>query len=100
MSSEAARMKEELGLWVASDTKVAVAVFFRSNPGIIDTLDNLATRLGIPRDVLKRELEDHVRLGVVRERKIRGETVYMLDRGRLGEIEGYVERLVPGHGGR
>lgn len=99
MTDDVASMKEDLGRWVSSDTKVAVAVFFRNNPGLIDTLDNLAERLAISKETLKRELEDHVKLGVVRERKLGGPTVYLLDRRRLAEIEGYVERLAMARGG-
>lgn len=93
---EVDEMQHDLQLWMASENKVAIAVFFRNNPGVIDTLENLAERLAIPREALRRELADHVRLGVVRERKINGQTVYMLDRQRRAEIEGYVARLAAG----
>jgi hypothetical protein len=94
------RMREALEAWMASETKVAVAVFFRANPGIIDTLESLSERLAIPLDLLRPEIQDHVRLGVLRERRVGASTVYMLNRGRLGEIEGYVERLTASQEGR
>lgn len=89
-------MQRELHLWMASADKVAIAVFFRNNPGVVDTLDNLAQRLAIPRETLRSVLEDHIRLGVVRERTISGQTVYMLDRRRRAELEGHVARLAAG----
>lgn len=93
------RMRDELEMWVASETKVAVAVFFRKNPGIVDTLESLAQRLAIPAARLRSEVEDHVRLGILRERRIAGTTVYALDRRRLDEMECHVERLVARAGG-
>lgn len=94
MTADARDLKEELQLWMASEHKVAIAVFFRNNPGVVDTLDNLSERLAIGRETLRRELADHVRLGIVRERRIGADTVYMLDRRRRSEIEGYVTKLV------
>lgn len=99
MKTEDERMRDELGLWVASELKVIVAVFFRKNPGMIDSLESLSQRLAIPAARLRPELEDHVKLGILRERKIGETTVYMLNRRRMGEIEGYVERLAARPGG-
>lgn len=93
MTSDTLDMQDALTLWMASEDKVAIAVFFRDNPGIIDTLENLAERLAIPRERLRRELGDHVRLGVIRERKLGSETVYVLDRRRRAQIEDYVTRI-------
>lgn len=96
MMPETQDMQDALGVWMASEDKVAIAVFFRNNPGIIDTLENLAGRLAIPRERLRRELVDHVRLGIIQERKVGSETVYVLDWRRRAEIEGYVAQLAGG----
>jgi len=100
MTPDLLDMRGDIELWVESEAKVAIAVFFRNNPGLVDTLGNLAERLALPPETLKRDLADHVRLGVVRQREVNGETVYMLDRRRRAEIEGYVESLAGAPGVR
>ena len=93
MNVDATGMRGDVEAWVASEAKIAIAVFFRNNPGVVDTLENVARRLALPPEVLEHEIADHVRVGLLRERKTKGGTIYMLDRRRRAEIEGYVERL-------
>lgn len=85
-------LMREMEMWLSSGPKITLARFFRQNPGVIDTLGGLSRRLAIPSDVLRAELADHVRLGVIRERGAGDQTVYMLDQARRREIEETIVR--------
>lgn len=85
-----------MDLWIDSGVKVTIASFFRQNPGVIDTLSGFSRRLSIPEDVLRVELADHVRLGVIRERGSGDKAIYMLDRARRREIEDSIVRRAQG----
>ncbi len=81
-------MKKVLEVWVDSDSKVRLLVFFRQNPGVIETLEGLAQRLSIPVEKLSKEVRAHLEIGLVRARDMAsGKTVYYVDRERWHELE-------------
>lgn len=91
---EGIEFEKAMKLWVASPSKVRLAVFFRHNPGLVETLEGLATRLAIPAADLDPELRDHIQLGILRERTMGTTTVYAFDRARAGEIERMIQAAV------
>jgi hypothetical protein len=68
-----------------------VVVFFNNNPGIIETMEGLARRLGTTVEALRRDLADHISLGLLHERRVGDKTVLIYDRSRRGELEKLVE---------
>jgi hypothetical protein len=64
----------------ASETKVALLVLFHGNPGLTDTSEGVARRIGRSGREVKPDLEDFTRLGILSRRKLGKETeVYSLD---------------------
>src|ERR1051326_6003540 len=74
-------------LWVPTDLKVQVLVCYHDNPGTIDTMEGLATRLGTNPKQLKKEMAGHVALGLVQEKKANGHTILVFDRKREAEVQ-------------
>ncbi|MBI4392748.1 MAG: hypothetical protein HY556_02985 [Euryarchaeota archaeon] len=91
-TSEDEETEALLAAWADSDTKIQVLVFFHRNPGIIETLEGLALRLGIPQETLRKEIAEHVRLGIVRLRDAGGRKVLVYDRHRNDEVERLIAR--------
>ncbi len=73
--------------WVGSDLKARVLVFFNRNPGVIETLEGLARRIGATEESLRPEVEAHVALGLITERRLGGKTIYRYNRQRRIEME-------------
>ena len=80
-----------LELWVASDLKVQALVFFHDNPGVIETVEGLAKRLGVNVDALRKEIAGHIALGLLQERKANGFKVLIFDRKREGDVQKAIE---------
>ncbi len=74
-------------LWVASDLKVQVLVFFHDNPGVIETMEGLAKRLGTSVEGLRKEIAGHIALGLIKEQKANGYTLLVFDRRREGDVQ-------------
>lgn len=81
-------------VWVDSDLKVQVLVFFHNNPGMIETLQGLSRRLGLQADALKEEIADHIRLGILTERQVGGKTVLMYNQKREKDVAEFVQAAV------
>ncbi|MFA5860525.1 MAG: hypothetical protein WDA16_02405 [Candidatus Thermoplasmatota archaeon] len=80
-------LQKVLEVWVDSDSKVRLLVFFRQNPGVIETLEGLAQRLAIPVEQLTQEVRAHVEIGLLHSRDMAGgKTVYFFDRERWQEL--------------
>lgn len=86
-------------MWMDTESKVRVLVFFRENPGVIETMDGLAERLAIPSETLQAEVRDYVQLGLLREREVGDKVLYVFDRARNSEIEEMVEATIRGQEG-
>lgn len=84
-------LRKMLELWADSSLKVQVIVFFHNNPGMIETLEGLAKRLGTSIDALRREVQGHVSLGVLKEEKTASSTLLIYDRAREGEVQTYIQ---------
>jgi hypothetical protein len=79
-------------LWVATDLKVQVLVFYHDNPGVIETMQGLATRLGTNVDALRKEIAGHLSLGLIQERKAGEHTILVFDRKREDEVQKAIEK--------
>jgi hypothetical protein len=79
-------------LWMASDLKVQVLVFYHDNPGTIETMDGLAKRLGTNIDMLRKEVADDVANGLIQERKAGDRTFLVFDRKRDADVQSAIEQ--------
>jgi hypothetical protein len=79
-------------LWVATDLKVQVLVFYHDNPGVIETMEGLATRLGTNIEALRKEIAGHLSLGLIQEKKAGDHTILVFDRKREDEVQQAIEK--------
>ena len=64
----------------ASEVKVELLVLFHGNPGIVDTMDGVARRIGRRGSDIEADLEDYVTLGILRKRTLGNQKIFSLDR--------------------
>lgn len=81
-------------LWTDSSLKIQVIVFFHENPGVIETVEGLARRIGTNAEAIRKEVADHVSLGFLRERGVGTKTVLVYDPARENDIRAYVAEAV------
>lgn len=74
-------------VWINSERKARIVVFFHQNPGLIETLEGLARRLGTTVEALAEDVRDHITLGLLTERVLGEKRVLMYDSSRRGDIE-------------
>lgn len=79
----AARMLETL---LASETTGDLLVLFHRNPGLIDTLDSIARRIGRAGNAIEEDVRCLVNLGILKTRRIGRSEVLLLDRARDREV--------------
>ena len=80
--------------WVASDLKAQILVFFHNNPGVVETVEGLARRMGTSAEAMRTDVADHVSLGVLRSRVVGGKTVLLYNRAREDEIRRFIEEKI------
>jgi predicted transcriptional regulator len=55
---------------LSSEVKGDLLVMFHKNPGIMDTMDGVARRIGRTASVVETDVEDLVKLGLLRKKRI------------------------------
>lgn len=78
---------EVLTRMLSSEVKAELLLLFHKNPGLIDSSEGTARRIGRTAAAVEVELKDLVALGVLGVKKIGTERVYSLDRTRDQEIK-------------
>lgn len=84
------QLRKLFEVWVDSELKAQVVIFFNNNPGVVETVEGLAKRLAINAALLRDAVADHVRLGLLEERKLGDKTVIVFNRNRRNEIQDVV----------
>ena len=79
----AAKMLQTL---LASETTGDLLVLFHRNPGLIDTLDSVARRIGRTGSSIEEDVQALVNIGILRTRKIGRSEVLLLDRAKDQEV--------------
>lgn len=83
-------LKKLFEVWMDNETKLMITVFFRDNPGVVETLEGLAIRLGTTPDKLRDAIADHVSIGLLKERVIGDRTVLIYDRDMQRDVETFI----------
>ena len=83
-----------LELWVATDLKVQVLVFYHDNPGVMETMEGLALRLGTTVAALRKEIAGHLALGLIKKQKAGPLTILVFDRQREGEVQSAIDQHI------
>ena len=84
-------------LLFSSEVKGDLLVLFHKNPGLMDTFDGVARRIGRVAKSIEADVKDLVTLGVLRTRIVGSHEVIFLDRSKDKEtqetIVGYLKGL-------
>lgn len=83
-----------LEMLLASETKGELLILFHKNPGLIDSLEGIARRVGKTVRAIEEEVNDFIKLGILRTKPIgNGQAIY-LDLERDREIQGSILRFI------
>ncbi len=82
--SQAGQMINRL---LGSEARGDLLMLFHRNPGIIDTLEGVALRIGRRAESIEADLKDFVDLEILRTRRIGNSNVFSLDRGKDRETQ-------------
>ena len=87
-------------VWVDSELKAQIIVFYHNNPGVIETMEGLAQRLGITVEALQEEIADHLELGLLKKRKAGNKTILVYDAARDDDIQSFISTELDARRGR
>lgn len=83
-----------LSTLLASEVRGDLLVLFHRNPGLIDTIEGVARRIGRTPASIQSDVRELIKLGVLKEKKVGGADVIILDRARDREIlESVADRI-------
>ena len=77
---------EILSTLLASEVRGDLLILFHKNPGLIDTVDGIARRIGRTTITVISDLRELLLLGILKQRRIGTSEVVFLDRARDREI--------------
>jgi len=77
---------EILSTLLASEVRGDLLILFHKNPGLIDTVDGIARRIGRTTITVISDLRELLLLGILRQKRIGTSEVVFLDRARDREI--------------
>ena len=69
-----------LGRLLSSEVKADLLILFHKNPGIMDTMDGVARGIGRKASVVETDVEDLVKLGLLRKKQLGKLEVVLLNR--------------------
>jgi predicted transcriptional regulator len=72
---------------LSSEAKAELLRLFHRNPGLIDTIDNVARRIGRTGNPVASDVNDLVELGVLGKKRIGKSEVVFVNRARDKEIQ-------------
>jgi hypothetical protein len=85
----------------SSETKVDLLVLFHRNPGIADTAEGVARRIGRNGPEIAQDLEDFVSMGILRKRdSTNGPSILQLDRSKDKEMQNVLDHYFESLGDR
>lgn len=91
-------MSEETKLFQLFSTEVKgdLLVLFHKNPGMIDTSDGVARRIGRTAKAIQEDVRDLVAFGILRRRRIGVHEVITLDRSKDDETQKIIVKHLKG----
>lgn len=76
-----------LGILLASETRADLMTLFHKNPGIMDTPDGIARRLGLLPERIQSDLDEISKLGIITKKKLGNHEIYYLNHARDTEVQ-------------
>jgi predicted transcriptional regulator len=83
---------------LSTETKGYLLALFRKNPGLIDTLEGVARRIGMNAESVRQDVNDLIEIGILNRRKIGNNEVISLNREKDKEIQKKVRKYIMGLG--
>ncbi len=83
--------KEMLGRLLSSEVKGELLTLFHRNPGLVDTMEGVARRLGRRADEIGPDVKDFVDLGILESHNLGKLEVIRLNRKRDREVQALLE---------
>ena len=77
---------EILSTLLASEVRGDLLILFHKNPGLIDTVDGIARRIGRTTITVISDLRELLLLGILKQKRIGASEVLFLDRAKDREI--------------
>jgi predicted transcriptional regulator len=84
------KVQEILDVLMANETRADLVTLFRKNPGLIDSLEGVARRIGRSQSAIQQDIAELVKIGVLKQRKLGTNEVISIDRMRDKEIQNEV----------
>ena len=81
-----------LSVLLGSEIRGDLLTLFHRNPGLIDTMEGIARRIGRTGDVIEDDVRELVSIGILKQKKIGNSHTYVLDRTRDKQILDEVAR--------
>jgi predicted transcriptional regulator len=78
---------EILNILFGSEARVDLVSLFRKNPGLIDSIDGVARRMGRKSSVIRSDIAELIKLGILRTVNVSGKEAISLDRIKDSEIQ-------------
>jgi hypothetical protein len=79
--------KEITDLLLSSEVKGDLLSLFHRNPGLIDTLEGVALRVGRRGEAIEDDVVELIELGLLRSKRIGDQKILTLDRARDRELQ-------------
>ena len=77
---------EVLSTLLASEVRGDLLILFHRNPGLIDTVDGVARRVGRTTIAVISDVRELLQLGVLRQKRVGNSVVVFLDRAKDREL--------------
>jgi predicted transcriptional regulator len=87
MSISAANPQDYLDILLATEVRVDLMTLFHKNPGIMDTSEGIARRIGYLPEAVQTDLDEISKLGVITKRKMGQREIYFLNHARDKEVQ-------------
>jgi hypothetical protein len=81
---------------LSSTAKGDLLLLFRKNPGLIDTYDGIARRIGRRGEAIRAEAMDLLQIGVLSTKKVGDSDVLFLNRQKDSEVQESVAKYLGG----
>jgi len=79
---------------LSSEAKAELLILFHKNPGLIDTLEGIARRVGRSGKVIESEIKDLLDVGILRLKKLGQSEVISLNYSKDKEVQGVISKYM------
>ncbi len=86
--------KDILNVLLSSTATAEIVEFFRKNPNVVESQETIASRIGRKDELIEKDLEKLIFLGILRIKKIRKQTYFVFDEKKDEEIRGVIKDYI------